>query len=205
MNKLFHDFLKIEYLKSGTIKQQEAYRVIKELNILKILHMYNPILVGTIPIEIDLPESDLDIICEVYNFENFKDFMKTTYGMYKGFDCRVREVDGITRVVCNFIYNDWIFEVFGQPIPTVQQNAYKHMIVEHKILNALGDKAREDIVSFKKDKLKTEPAFGQLLKIDGDPYIFLLEMYDWTEQKLIEYLNIFIQKNNKIEKANKRR
>lgn len=193
MKNLSQDFLEIEYLKTGTVKQQEVYKVIQELNILKTLHMYTPILVGTIPIEIDLPESDLDIICEVYDFENFKDFIENTYGRYKGFDCRVREVDGITRVVCNFIYKGWIFEIFGQPIPITQQNAYKHMIIEHRILSILGDKARETIVSLKNDKLKTEPAFGELLKINSNPYTFLLEMYDWTEARLTEYLNPFLE------------
>ncbi|MDR7856773.1 DUF4269 domain-containing protein [Tissierella sp.] len=192
MKKLSHDFLEIEYLKSGNIKQQEVYKVLEELNIIETLDMYNPILVGTIPIEIDLPESDLDIICEVYDFVKFEELLKLIYGSYKEFDCRIREVDGIIRVVCNFIYNEWMFEIFGQAIPTVEQNAYKHMIIEHKILNVLSSKARETVISLKKNKLKTEPAFGELLNIDDDPYIFLLEMYDWTEEKLIEYLSIFI-------------
>lgn len=192
LKKLSHDFLEIEYLKSGTEKQKEAYKIIQELNILNTLHKYNPILVGTIPIEIDLPESDLDIICEVYDFHKFKDIMEITYGMYREFECRIREVDGITRIVCNFIYKGWMFEVFGQAIPPVKQNAYKHMIIEHRILNILGDKSREDILQLKKDKLKTEPAFGQLLKIEGDPYMFLLKMYDWTEEELGKYLKRFI-------------
>lgn len=192
MKKLFHDFLEIEYLKSGTEKQKEAYKTIQELNILNTLQKYNPILVGTIPIEIDLPESDLDIICEVYDFDKFKDIMEITYGMYREFECRIREVGGITRIVCNFIYKGWMFEVFGQAIPPVRQNAYKHMIIEHRILNILGDKSREDILQLKKDKLKTEPAFGQLLKIEEDPYMFLLKMYDWTGEELEKYLRRFI-------------
>lgn len=192
LKKSSHDFLEIEYLKSGSEKQNDAYKVIQELNILKILKKYNPILVGTIPIEIDLPESDLDIICEVYDLDNFKDIMKTEYGRHNEFECRIREVDGITRIVCNFIYKGWMFEVFGQPIPTVKQNAYKHMIIEHRILNILGDKSREDILKLKKNKLKTEPAFGQLLNIEGDPYMFLLKMYNWTEEELGEYLRRFI-------------
>lgn len=43
--------------------QQKAYQVITDHAILEKLAQYNPILVGTIPINIDIEESDLDIIC----------------------------------------------------------------------------------------------------------------------------------------------
>ena len=33
------------------------------------LALYNPVLCGTIPIRIDTPQSDLDIVMEVYNFD----------------------------------------------------------------------------------------------------------------------------------------
>ena len=61
----------IEYLLSGNHKQKTAYKILKEIDIFNILKSYNPILVGTIPINIDLDTSDLDIICQVNHFEAF--------------------------------------------------------------------------------------------------------------------------------------
>lgn len=55
------DFTTIAYLKLGTPRQKRAYAVLKALRIFENLKQYNPILMGTIPIDIDidLPESDL--------------------------------------------------------------------------------------------------------------------------------------------------
>ena len=64
MKNNWHD---IAYLQSGNERQNNAYSALNKLKILKILREYNPTLVGTIPIEIDISESDLDIICEVYD------------------------------------------------------------------------------------------------------------------------------------------
>ena len=48
------------------------------------------------------------------------------------------------------------------------QNAYRHMIVEHAINAASTYKRRN--YSLKRERFKTEPAFAQVLNIDGDPY-----------------------------------
>ena len=61
---LIEKFKDIEYLKFGSERQKLAFHEIKQHRILEILEKYNPILTGTIPIGIDLPESDLDIICQ---------------------------------------------------------------------------------------------------------------------------------------------
>lgn len=182
------DFLNIEYLKAGTPKQQKAYKIVKEVNIFNVLDDYNPILAGTIPIRVDLPDSDLDIICEVYDFERFKERIINQYGEHTGFNCKISTVNGWKRIVSRFDYKSWRLELFGQAVPTIKQNAYRHMIIEHRILNVLGDKARTYIIDLKKKGYKTEPAFGQLLQIQSDPYSFLLEMWSWDEEKLKDYL-----------------
>lgn len=58
------DLKSIEYLKTGNTRQKKAYTLLKELKIIEYLESYDPVITGTIPIGIDLPESDLDIICE---------------------------------------------------------------------------------------------------------------------------------------------
>ena len=57
------DFTKIEYLKNGNQKQVLAYKILSEYKVLANIAEFDPILVGTIPINIDIENSDLDIIC----------------------------------------------------------------------------------------------------------------------------------------------
>ncbi len=57
-----------------------------ECNIFKILKGYNPILVGTIPI--DIGKSDLDIICEVYDFDKFEKVLNLSFNKYERFNIK---------------------------------------------------------------------------------------------------------------------
>ncbi|WP_050009687.1 DUF4269 domain-containing protein [Flavobacterium sp. B17] len=59
------DFTTINYLKTGNQKQKRAYEILTKYRIFEKLKDFSPLLAGTIPIEIDTEESDLDIICEV--------------------------------------------------------------------------------------------------------------------------------------------
>ncbi len=65
-----------------------------------------------------------------------------------------------------------------------QQNAYKHMVVEDRILKRLGPVFRDNVRKLKSSGVKTEPAFARLLGLEGDPYQRLLDMHDWDEEKL---------------------
>jgi len=50
-----------------------AHQILQELKVSEILLAYSPTLAGTVPIGIDIPGSDLDIICEVYHLPGFQD------------------------------------------------------------------------------------------------------------------------------------
>ncbi|GAA2327881.1 hypothetical protein GCM10009853_101140 [Glycomyces scopariae] len=68
------DFTTIDYLKKGNEKQKRAFEVLAKYKLFEKLKDYSPILAGTIPIEIDIEASDLDIICEVKNESDFIEF-----------------------------------------------------------------------------------------------------------------------------------
>lgn len=50
------------------------------------------------------------------------------------------------------------------------------MLVEHQILAQKGKDFRAKIIDLKKMGIKTEPAFAQLLGLQGDPYKSLLKL-----------------------------
>lgn len=194
------DFLKIDYLREGSAKQQQAAEVIDRLELLEHLKSYHPILVGTIPIGIDIASSDLDIICQVTDFVPFEQGFKERYGgLIPNLIFSSRTVDNLERVVVRFGYEGWDFEVFAQPLPTVNQNGYRHMVVEYRLLKRLGVAARQRIIELKKSGYKTEPAFAKLLDIPGDPYEELLKMYDWPEDQLDAIIKPFTDKENGYE------
>ncbi|MGH0555227.1 DUF4269 domain-containing protein [Bacillus pretiosus] len=162
-------FTSITYLQSGNEKQQKVYDVLNKLNIMEDLILYSSVLCGTIPIRIDTLQSDLDIVMEVHNFDVFEQEMRSLYGSYKGFKIKKKKIKTTESIKVNFEFEGFKFELFAQPKPVRNQNAYRHMIVEHMLL-IQHPHIREEILRLKENGLKTEPAFAQVLNIDGDPY-----------------------------------
>lgn len=169
------NFLNIDYLKQGTPKQVQAYAVLKEYSILSSLAAFEPVLIGTIPINIDIDNSDLDIICYWENKNAFLERLKLYFGGERSFSIRELVLDGEETVVANFILEEFEIEIFGQNLPVIHQNGYKHMLIEHEILNNKGESFRLEIIKLKQNGYKTEPAFAFLLGLKGNPYKALLE------------------------------
>ncbi len=58
------NFKELSYLKEGTSLQKEVFSIFKERKIFEVLDEFNPVFVGTIPIDIAIETSDIDIICD---------------------------------------------------------------------------------------------------------------------------------------------
>lgn len=184
------DWKSIEYLSEGNKRQKEAYFVLKETAILEKLNNYHPILVGTIPIDIDIESSDLDIICQTDDYKTFGDLIQLHFQHFEGFSTNINE----SRYLARFRFKNFEIEVFATNQPTDLQPAYRHMIVEDRILQLLGINFRNEIRVLKNKGLKTEPAFGQLLTIKENPYEELLKYEKLSLSELKEKLSSFISK-----------
>jgi hypothetical protein len=162
-------------MKTGNKRQQNAYSAIMEINIFNELNTYDPVLCGTLPIGIDVEGSDLDIIMEVQEFDLFSGLLQTLYGNTDNFKIKRTTIRGKEVVKANFIFNNFEFELFGQTQPVHMQNAYIHMIIEHKLMQKIPH-LKEKVINLKKQGYKTEPAFCKVLGITGDPYIGLIKL-----------------------------
>ncbi|WP_248929768.1 DUF4269 domain-containing protein [Paenibacillus hamazuiensis] len=180
------DWTDIGYLSKGNSIQREVYRLINQHRLLDRLKEYNPILVGTVPIDIHVAGSDLDIICEVHDFERFDEALAREFGKYPGYTAVKRSVDGIERMKANFMCDHWPVEVFGQAVPTVKQNGFRHMVIEARLLQLFGESFKRKIIEMKSYGIKTEPAFARELQLEGDPYEELLKLCTYSDEELKE-------------------
>lgn len=176
----------ISYLLNGEILQQDAYRAVKRLNILEVLKKYNPILVGTIPIAVNVDGSDLDIVCEVHDFIEFENCVVKNFGENKKFELFRKNSSDEQIVVVNFFSEGFEFEIYAASIPTEVQNGYRHMIIEHRVLEICGEGFRKAIIELKNSGLKTEPSFAKLLGLVGDPYIELFRLEELSDEEISE-------------------
>lgn len=185
--KEYEQWRDFTYLQRGTDVQREVYGVLSRLNIMNVLQAYNPVLAGTVPLDIQVEGSDLDIICEVQEAGAFAAKVAFHFGHLEEYTCTSRIVDGILRTVIHFKADGWWIELFGQPRPTRQQNGYRHMAVESRVLKILGEVFKCQVIALKRSGVKTEPAFARLLRLEGDPYEALLQLYGWGEHELAAF------------------
>ena len=183
------DWKDISYLKEGSPVQTKAHKCLKELNIFDLLKEYNPVLTGTIPLGISTKSSDLDIACRYFDADRFENYLEMHYGRQTNFTVEQKEKAGYWIVVAKFIYQGFKVEIYGALFPVASQNSYRHLQIEHRILELLGDEFKQQVVKLKQEGLKTEPAFAQLLEIEGDPYQQLLKLETATDSEIITMWN----------------
>lgn len=180
-----YPFMDPQYLMHGNPRQREVYSALKRLGIFEQLSAFTPVLAGTVPLDIDIAGSDLDILLEVHALESAGKLLSRLYGHLDSYRCRIKEeAAGTFRIVTRFNWQGWPIEIFGVAKPVERQNGYRHMVVEARILQLLGQNAKEQIRTMKKNGLKTEPAFAALLGLQGDPYEELLRLYSWSDEEL---------------------
>lgn len=170
------DWRDIQYLQDGTPRQRAAYHALQALDILAILAPFDARLVGTIPLDVDIPGSDLDIICQTFDLTVFAALLQAEFGQYSGFKMARKQRYGRAVLVCDFVYREWPIQVYGSPTPVPEQRAWRHMLAEASLLAGAGPEAREAIRALKLAGLKTEPAFARYFNLSGDPYEILLTM-----------------------------
>ncbi|MBZ4043706.1 DUF4269 domain-containing protein [Flavobacterium hibisci] len=169
------NFKDISYLQTGNPKQQAAFTLLTHHKVLENLAEFEPVLVGTIPLNIDIENSDLDILCHWKNKADFIEKTKQLFGKENHFAIREELINKQESVIANFFINTFEIEIFGQNTPTELQNGYRHMLIEHQILNSKGENFRLEVIRLKEKGLKTEPAFGLLLGLKGNVYEELLD------------------------------
>ena len=176
------NYMDITYLKSGSKKQKNVYKVLKNLDIFNVLKQFNPILVGTIPLGIDTDKSDLDIICYVHDLIEFKKLVVDSFSSNKGFKVSNKR----DKIVIRFEVEGFLIEIYTENKPTDIQNGYRHMLIEKRILDLGGSILRQKVIDLKNKSFKTEPIFAGLLGLYGNPYEELLSLEDMSDEYIVK-------------------
>jgi Domain of unknown function (DUF4269) len=174
----------IACLAEGSERQRRAHRAIEELGILRDLAGFDATLVGTIPIGIDEPDSDLDVICHATDAAAFAAELRRLYGRAPDFQLGADSA----VIVAGFSSLGQRFEVFGQDRPVREQAGFRHMVVEWRLLELGGDRLRGEVRRLRRAGAKTEPAFAAALGLAGDPYLRLLELFEASDRDLLALL-----------------
>lgn len=181
-------FLQSDYLRLGTPKQQELWEDLEKWKILKNLIGFKPTLAGTIPIDIDTESSDVDILVK-YNVPSH--LQKICYAKFRNlpkYSFSEKTISLRVTLICRFTTPNFQYEIFGQSVEPTEQYAWIHMMVENRFLLLANSSFREEIRNLKRNGLKTEHAFCQLLDLKGDPFKLLLQWNQKSDEEMKELL-----------------
>lgn len=155
-----------------TNRFSDCTSLLKDHKVLEILSEFSPEFVGSIPIGVDLPHSDIDIICELK-----PSILKVleSFSSYPGFQLSEKVLGQVPSIICRFRLGSEKVEIVAQNLLPQKQISYLHMVIEEKILNEKGETFRLSVLEKKKEGKNTESAFAELLGLEGDPYSSLLE------------------------------
>lgn len=158
-----------------SLRYEQAETLLNAIGLYAVLAEFDPTFVGTLPLDVDIAGSDVDVICRVADPARFAAILTDQYGDQPDF-LVVPEGGGKAYTLCRFSCVNFAIEIFGQNKPVTEQHAYLHLQAERKLLTIGGEAAREAIRALKRSGVKTEPAFAQYFKLDGEPYQRLLEL-----------------------------
>jgi phosphoglycolate phosphatase-like HAD superfamily hydrolase/predicted metalloenzyme YecM len=161
-------------MRLGTNRQQSAWRAIQTLPALDLLGPWR--LAGTIPLNIETPDSDLDIICCVADLDQWSELVAQHFSALREFRIKRTEIGGRPTGVARFIFDNFKWEIFAQTQHLHEQRAIVHLVVEDWLLQLGGALARDSIRTLKTAGLATEPAFAAWFGIPGDPWDALADV-----------------------------
>ena len=191
------DWHNIAYLRRGSAPQRRAFAVLQRHALLPRLAAHDPVLVGTFPLDLTVPGSDLDIICEVADWAVFKRTL-ASFAAYPQYELR-RANTIEPALVASFELDGLPVELFGQAQPTARQNGYRHLVVEARLLAVGGAGLRQQVLALKAGGVKTEPAFAQVLGLPGNPYHALLALEAYDEAALLALVAEATERRQTIE------
>lgn len=142
-----------------------------------------PALAGSLPLDLALDESDLDIISYSPDLKTFSGILRSEFGELEGFQSSRGISLGVATLMTKFSFAGEDYEIFTQNVLVPRQNAVVHLLVEERILQLGGSAFREKVWLARLRGLKTEPAFGEVLQLK-DPHRELLTFEDMSDAEL---------------------
>ena len=172
--------IKFHHMSLESVVRLES--VFHDFELLKVLKPHAPLIAGTLPLGLGTEFSDLDIVVEAEGSE----LKSTLEGQIENLRVTISEtrIDDQKAQIINFDLNDLPVEIVAQNRPSHEQTAFRHFLIEERLLRIGGETFRQKIKTLRAQGLKTEPAFAEALNLQGDAYYQLLALQKQSEREL---------------------
>ena len=165
------------------------FKAIKESDIFNILKEMDPVIVGTFPLNLNISNSDIDILISSSDLNFTKEIFIKFFSRHLNFSLNTHIIDKEIALILNFEFQNFKFEIVAQHKPIVKQTAFRHFILEERILKLSNKNYIKKLQELRSQGLKTEPAFAKLLNLEGDPYQAILNLNSKSDIELFSLVN----------------
>jgi hypothetical protein len=162
-------------------------RALAECDVLGRLAPFDPRVAGTPPLGLNLPGSDIDVLCFAPDARAFTDAVWHNFSNAPAFTAK-QLMRQPRPVVASFEVAGWRIEIYGEAIPVEQQRGWRHFAVERRLLKLGAEDLAAAVLARRGQGMKTEPAFAAVLGLRGDPYLALLDLGELDDQTLVSAL-----------------
>lgn len=173
------------YLEGGTDRQRALFAALGTSQVLTTLEPYRPALVSTIALGIDLPNSDVDVVCSAASPVEFLEFAHRQWYAMSAYRSLLLTTG---EAIVQLSVSGFLFELYCSAIPTPEQSGVRHFQQVARVLSIGGEPVREAIMQHRWQGLKTEEAVARVLKLEGDHYQAVLGLETWSETELRDRL-----------------
>src|SRR5690606_26901372 len=129
------NFHNISYLKNGSPVQQNLYQILTSEKVFEKLNAFNPVLIGTFPLDITTPESDVDIACHVVDVESFRKIMFSCFGQREAYCFKGEMVRKKVVRIATFKLEGGPLAVYGENARLPDGGGSKHRLTEVDIMH----------------------------------------------------------------------
>ncbi|WP_412777368.1 DUF4269 domain-containing protein [Thalassospira lucentensis] len=189
-------FCGLEKLQQASEVGANAALALQHADVLGLLAEFDPVIAGTLPIAINTEQSDIDILCHTVDLSRFNDCVDSAFSSYPHYRRHQRAptkhvgVASVVRFECaGGDCRGFEVEIFATDCPSTAQYGFIHMLAEARILALLGPDFAKRVRALKRQNVKTEPAFAQLLRLSGDPYIGVAELANMSMAEMAAFVN----------------
>lgn len=187
------DLYSIEYLATGSERQRRASRVLSASHLWQRLGDLADVefaLAGSLPLDLAVDESDLDVVVCVPDLKVFLQQLRQAFGHERDFEAGLGVGRGGRCVLASFVLRNESdekerIEIFAQTLPLPTQAAVVHLLIEARLMGLApeGSSFVSRLVEARGRGLKTEEAFGEVLEL-REPYEELLKLDDLSDREL---------------------
>ena len=172
---------------SAPVAKPGYLQAIQSSGVLTALADFDPHVAGTPPLGLDLPSSDIDVLCFAPDSAAFTEAVWNCFSPLPSFEIH-QWTSARRAVIASFVAEGWPFEIFAEARPVAEQAGWRHFVVEQRLLSLGGARLRSTVMALRHGGAKTEPAFAAALRLQGNPYEAMLDIAGEDDDGLLRLL-----------------